>query len=70
MKDIKCPFKSWEEYEIMFPTIGFLVHKILGIVESEIEMEMVFSLARIITILRRFHLQLDNLEKLIFVDEN
>jgi hypothetical protein len=54
----------------MFPTIGFLVHKILGIVESEIEMEMVFSLARIITILRRFHLQLDNLEKFIFVNKN
>jgi hypothetical protein len=61
VKDIKCPFKQWEEYEIMFHTIGFLVHKILGIVELEIEVEMIFSLARILTNLRRFHLQLDNL---------
>lgn len=70
MKDIKCPFKWWEEYEIMFPTIGFLVHKILGIVESKIEMEMIFSLTRMLINLRRFHLQLDNLEKFIFVSKN
>jgi hypothetical protein len=54
----------------MFPTIGFLVHKILRIVESEIEMEMIFSLTRILINLRRFHLQLDNLEKFIFVNKN
>jgi hypothetical protein len=70
VKDIKCLFKWWEEYEIMFPTIGFLVHKILGIVGLEIEMEMIFSLARILTNLRRSRLQLDNLEKFIFVNKN
>jgi hypothetical protein len=70
VKDIKRPFKWWEEYEIMFPIIGFLVHKILGIVESEIEMEMLFSLARILTNLKRFRLQLDNFKKFIFVNKN
>lgn len=39
---------------MMFPTIGFLVHKILGIVGLEIEMEMIFSLARILTNLKGF----------------
>ncbi len=70
VEDIKCLFKWCEEYEIMFPTIGFLVHKISRIVGSKIEMEMIFSLARILTNLRRFHLQLDNLEKFIFVNKN
>ncbi len=70
VKDIKCPFKWWEEYEIMFPIVGFLVPKILGIVGLEIEMEMIFSLIRILTNLRRSRLQLDNLKKFMFVNKN
>jgi hypothetical protein len=38
-KDIKCPFQWWGKHEAMFPTIGFLAPKILGIVRSQIEIE-------------------------------
>jgi hypothetical protein len=56
-KEIKCLLLWWQKHESMFPTIGFLVHQILGIVESQIEIEKVFSLVGILTNLRRYCLQ-------------
>jgi hypothetical protein len=54
----------------MFPTMGFLVYEILGIVGSQIETEIIFSLARILANLKRCKLQSENLEILIFVSKN
>jgi hypothetical protein len=54
----------------MFPIVGFLTHQILGIVGSQIEMQKIFLLASILTKLRKCHLQLNNLERLIFVRKN
>jgi hypothetical protein len=45
-----------EKHESMFPTIGFYVKKILGIVGSQIEIEKIFSLARILTSFKKCHL--------------
>jgi hypothetical protein len=56
--------------ESIFPTIGFCVGIFLGIVGSQIEIEIIFSLARILTSLRRCRLQSSNLDKLIFVSKN
>jgi hypothetical protein len=42
----------------------------LEIVGSQIETKRIFSLARILTNLRRCHLQTNFLEKLIFVNKN
>ncbi len=42
----------------------------MGIIESQIEMERIFSLARILINLRRCRLQIENLEKFIFVNKN
>jgi hypothetical protein len=53
----------------MFLTIGFLTHQILGIVGSQIETKWIFSLARILINIRRC-LQIEILEKLIFVNKN
>jgi hypothetical protein len=44
------------EHETMFPTTGFLARHILRIVDSQIEIERIFSLAEIFTNLRRCHL--------------
>jgi hypothetical protein len=54
----------------MFPTIGFLTQQILGIIGSQVEIERIFSLVRIFTTFRKCHLQIENLEKLIFVNKN
>jgi hypothetical protein len=54
----------------MFPIVGFLTQLILGVVESQIEIERIFYLARILTNLRRCYLQTKDLEKLIFVNKN
>ncbi len=54
----------------MFPTFGFLTHQILGIVGSQIETKRNFSLAGILTNLKKCCLQLENLENLNFVSKN
>jgi hypothetical protein len=54
----------------MFPIVGFLAKQILGIVGSQIEIEWIFSLVENFTNRRRCCLQIENLEKLIFVNKN
>ncbi len=70
VKDIKNPLQLWEKHESRFRTIGFFVKQILGIVSSQIEIEHIFSLAGILTSLKRCKLQTENLDKLIFVSQN
>jgi hypothetical protein len=41
-KNIKCSLVGWRKDKSMFPTIGFLVKQILGIVGSQIETKFVF----------------------------
>jgi hypothetical protein len=69
-KDIKCPLQWWGKHETMFPTIGFLACQILGIIGSQIEIERLFSLAGILTNLKKCCLQSKKLQKLIFVSKN
>ncbi len=67
VKDIKNPFQQCKKHESRFHVVGFLAKKILGIVGYQIEIECIFSLARILTSLRRYQLQSKNLNKFIFV---
>jgi hypothetical protein len=53
----------------MFPIIGFCARKILRIVGFQIEIKRIFSLVRILTSFNRCRLQLENLDKLIFVSK-
>jgi hypothetical protein len=52
VKNIKCPLQWWEKHENMFPIIGFCVRQILEIVGSQIEIEIIFSLAKSLLILK------------------
>jgi hypothetical protein len=56
VKDIKNLLQWWVKHESRFPIIGFLANQILGIIGSQIEIECIFSLARILTSLRRCQL--------------
>jgi hypothetical protein len=47
-----------------------LARQILGIPASQIETKKIFSIAGILTTLKRCQLQIDNLDKLIFVHKN
>jgi hypothetical protein len=55
-KNIKCPLEWWRKHKSMFPIVGFLVRKILGIVGSQIETKTIFSIVSIIN-LKRCHLK-------------
>jgi hypothetical protein len=46
----KISLEWWRKHETMFPIVGFLERRIVG---SQIEMERIFSLARINTILKK-----------------
>jgi hypothetical protein len=65
-KEIKCPFQWWTKHETIFPRVGFLTSQIVWIVGSQIETERIYSLTKIFTNLRRHHLQVEILERLIF----
>lgn len=70
-KDIKCPLKWCGKHEFLFSsTITTFVHQIFCIVGSKIKTKKIFLLVGIFTKLRRFCLQLNNLDKLIFVNKN
>ncbi len=68
VKDIKCPLEWWRKHEAMFPTVRFLGQQILGIVVSQIEIEMIFYLAEILTNLRRC-LQIENFREVDFCQQ-
>jgi hypothetical protein len=70
VKDIEKPFQWWEKHESRFPINGFLAKQILGILGSQIEIECIFSLAKILTSLRKCWSQSENLNKLNFVSQN
>jgi hypothetical protein len=53
-KEIKCFLQWWAKYETMFLIVGFLAWQILMLVESQIEIERIFSLE--ITKLKKCHL--------------
>jgi hypothetical protein len=53
-----------------FPTIAFMTHNFFGIVGSQIEIEKIFALVKILTNLRRCMLQTYILDKLIFLINN
>ncbi len=63
-------FGMVEKIEYMFPNVGFSTQVISGIVNSQIEIKIIFFLVNIFINLRRYCLQLDNIEKLIFVNKN
>jgi hypothetical protein len=70
VEEIKCSLKWWVKHESLFPTMAFLAHQIFCIIGSQIETKIFLSLARILTNLKRCHLQSDNLDKIIFVNKN
>jgi hypothetical protein len=70
VKEINCPLQGWQKHESMFLIVGFLGREILGIVRSELETEIIFSLTSILTNVRKCQLQSKSLEKLMFVSKN
>ena len=66
----KCPLQWWKLHEPKFPTVALLARQIPGIPGSQIETERIFSIAGVLTALRRCRLQTKNLDKMIFVLKN
>lgn len=64
------PLAWWLMHEGQFPNVGFLAKQILGIPSSQIKIEQVFNLARVLTTLRCRRLQVENTDRIITVVKN
>ena len=69
-KSAENPLHWWKAHESQFPTVAFLARQVLGIVGSQIETERVFSIAGVLTALRRCRLGSKNLDQLVLLVKN
>ncbi len=60
----------WRIHEGQFLNVYFFVKQILGIPSSQIEIEWMFSLARVLIALRWCHLQVENMDQIITMGKN
>lgn len=70
---LECKIKNYvfiKIHESQFPNVSFHVKKISKIPRPHIEIECVFSLIGVLTILRCYRLQVDNLDWIISVLKN
>ncbi len=64
------PLAWWWIHETQFPNVSLLAKQILKIIGSQIEIECVFNLARILITLRHCKLHMDNLDWIITMVKN
>ena len=64
------PLTWWKLNASRFPSVAFLARQILAIPGSQIETERIFSIAGVLTSLRRCRLGLNNLDSLIMINKN
>ena len=64
------PLAWWKLNASRFPSVSFLARQILAIPGSQIETERIFSIAGVLTSLRRCRLGLNNLDSLIMINKN
>lgn len=65
-----CPLKWWKEHHRQFPHVSKLARIILSIVPSQIENERIFSIAGVITTVKRNRLGTDKLNDIIYINKN
>ncbi len=69
-EDCALPLTWWQLHETRFPNVPFVARQTLRILESHIETEQIFIIARVLTILRCCRLKVDNLDKFIMIMNN
>ena len=70
VEEAASPLAWWKTNATRFPTLAYLARKFLGIPGSQIETERIFSVAGILTSLRRCRLGLSNVNGLIMIYKN
>ncbi len=67
--EIENPF-IWAKHVVQFPHVSFLVHQVLGIVGSQMEIKQIFNVVGVITNLRWSRHDIENLDWLILIIDN
>ncbi len=55
---------------IFFPYLGFLAHQVMEIVGSQIKVEWMFNMARVIIGLKQCQLGIENLDNIVLITKN
>lgn len=69
VKDIKYLLQWWKKHEIMFPIVEFLAIRSQVLLVHKLRLKGFFWM-KIFINFKRFRLQLNNLNKLFFVNKN
>jgi hypothetical protein len=64
------PFTWWAEHEQQFPNLIYFGQQVMGIVGSQIKVENIFNMARVITSLKRCQHGIENLDILVLILKN
>jgi hypothetical protein len=64
------PLTWWCMHEAQFLNVGFLAKQIFGILGSQIKIEWVFIFVGVLTTLRHYCLQMDNMDCIITILKN
>ncbi|XP_067369733.1 zinc finger BED domain-containing protein 4-like [Channa argus] len=70
LRETKTPLKWWKDHERTFPVLSCLVKRYLGIVASSVPSERVFSKTGEIISHKRNHLKGNNVNMLLFLNQN
>jgi hypothetical protein len=68
--DARSPLPWWKEHARLYPNVAFLAKQILAILGSEIAIERIFSVSRVLISLCRCRLGLTNLDALVMIYKN
>ncbi len=56
------PLAWWKTHEGQFQNVNFLARQVFGILRSQIETKRMLNLASVLIALKRYHLQVQNLD--------
>lgn len=70
VEEAASPLAWWKANATRFPSLAYLARQFLGIPGSQIETERIFSVAGVLTSLRRCRLGLSNVNGLIMIYKN
>jgi len=64
------PFVWWKTHEGQFPNVDFFIKQVLGILRFQIETKIMFNFVSVLTTLKRYCLQVQNLNWITIIINN
>ncbi len=66
----KLPLTWWKAHEAWFLNVALIAHQVFGILGSQIELEHIFIIVGVLTLLQRCKSEVENINKFIIILNN